>query len=133
MEKDVISGHGGSRFLNEKFRDHSDGFVENICACGKPAIVNHRERMYKCKYCGDMADIKAIPTTWSSKLLFQEAEATNIGIRRVPMPFVYEKNDTEDRAHSIIGEYSDNTIKELLKQTENASDDQMTINAMADE
>ena len=89
MEKDVLVSHGASMALTEKFYDHSDGFTEYICACGKPAVVNHKHNVYKCDYCGDLADIKAIPTSWTSKLFFQELESINVGIKRRPRPFTF--------------------------------------------
>ena len=90
MERDVICSHGAAKFLQEKFFDHSDGFTEYICRCGKSAIVNVNKQIYKCKYCKDNADIAAIQTSWSSKLFIQEMESMNVGIRRNLKPFTYE-------------------------------------------
>ena len=90
MERDVLCAHGASKFLQEKFFDHSDGFTEYICRCGKAAIVNNEKGVYKCKYCKDNADIYGIPTSWSSKLFMQEMETMNVGIKRQPVPFTYE-------------------------------------------
>jgi len=90
MERDVICSHGSSKFLQEKFFDHSDGFTEYICRCGKAAVVNTKKNIYKCKYCKDNADIAAVPTSWSSKLFVQEMETMNVGIRRHLTPFTYE-------------------------------------------
>jgi DNA-directed RNA polymerase beta subunit len=89
-ERDVICSHGSSKFLQEKFFDHSDGFTEYICRCGKAAVVNTKKNIYKCKYCKDNADIAAVPTSWSSKLFIQEMETMNVGIRRHLTPFEYE-------------------------------------------
>lgn len=113
MEEWVLCSHGVSRFLAEKFRQHSDGYVDYICRCGKPAIVNHRENIYKCKYCKDNADIVAIPTTWTSKLFIQEMESCNIGVKRIPRPFFFEKQDTKDRQLTRIDEYNKDSIKKL--------------------
>lgn len=90
MERDVMCSHGSAKFLQEKFFDHSDGFTEYICRCGKAAIVNIKKNIYKCKYCKDNADIAAVPTSWSAKLFVQEMETMNVGIRRHIMPFTYE-------------------------------------------
>jgi hypothetical protein len=62
--------------------------------------VNHKDKLYKCNYCRDNADITAVPTSWSSKLFTQELESANIGIRRVPKPFQFEVFDTPERAHT---------------------------------
>jgi DNA-directed RNA polymerase beta subunit len=90
MERDVLASHGVSRFIREKFFDHSDGYTEYRCRCGKPAIVNVKKNIYKCKYCKDNADIAAIPTSWSAKLFRQEMETMNIGIRAYTTPYTYE-------------------------------------------
>ena len=100
MERDVICSHGSSKFMQEKFFDHSDGFTEYICRCGKSAIVNAHKNMYKCKYCKDNADIAAVPTSWSSKLFIQEMETMNVGIRRHLTPFTYES--VQEKAISDI-------------------------------
>jgi DNA-directed RNA polymerase beta subunit len=90
MERDVLCSHGCSKFLQEKFFNHSDGFTEHICRCGKAAVVNTKRNIYKCKYCKDNADISAVNTSWSSKLFIQEMETMNIGIRRHLTPYIYE-------------------------------------------
>lgn len=94
-ERDVIVSHGSSRFLTEKFFAHSDGYTEYVCRCGKSAIVNISKGIYKCNYCKDNADIVAYPTSWSSKLFTQEMESMNVGIRRIPEPFTYNKSDAD--------------------------------------
>ena len=113
MESWVLESHGASMFIREKLFNHSDGYVEYICRCGKPAIVNNKEKIYKCKHCQDNADIVAIPTSWSSKLFCQEVQSCNVGIRRIPRPFSYEMNDNEFGEHSKFEEYSDETVKKL--------------------
>jgi DNA-directed RNA polymerase beta subunit len=90
MERDVLCAHGSSKLIQEKFFEHSDGFTEYICRCGKAAIVNVKRNIYKCKYCKDNADISAVSTSWSSKLFVQEMETMNIGIKRHITPFIYE-------------------------------------------
>lgn len=127
MEKDVLVSHGTSRMLAEKFYNHSDGYNEYICrVCGKPAIVNHRENIYKCKYCGDNADIVCTPTSWTSKLFMQEMESTNVGIRRIPKPFEYDLDDTEDREFSQIDEYNQDTVRKLAYEAMDSVDDSGT-------
>lgn len=90
MERDCLCSHGASKVLQEKFFDHSDGFTEYVCRCGKAAVVNTEKNLYKCKYCKDNADITAVPTGWSSKLFIQEMETMNVGVRRHLEPFTYE-------------------------------------------
>jgi DNA-directed RNA polymerase beta subunit len=123
MERDVLSVHGVSRLLREKFFNHSDGYTEYICRCGRAAIVNHRERLYKCKFCKDNADITAIPTSWSSKLAIQEIQSCNVGVTRIPRPFTYEIDDNVDRDFSKIEDYSDETLAKLNSQFDDMVDD----------
>ncbi len=123
MEKDVLCVHGVSRFLREKFFNHSDGYTEYICRCGRPAIVNHDQQIYKCKFCKDNADITAVPTSWSSKLAIQEIQSCNVGISRIPRPFTYEINDNEDRDFTKIEDYSEETMSKLNSQFEDMVDD----------
>lgn len=123
MERDVLAGHGASLFIHEKFYKHSDGYTEYICRCGKPAIVNHKENLYKCKMCKDNADIVAIPSSWASKLFMQEMESCNVGIRRVPRPFTYEQYDDNKRSLSTIDPYDEYTTKQLVKAAEDMIDD----------
>jgi DNA-directed RNA polymerase beta subunit len=104
-ERDVLCSHGATKFLQEKFFDHSDGFTEYICRCGKAAVVNTKRNIYKCKYCKDNADISAIPTSWSSKLFMQEMETMNVGIKRHIKPFIYE-SVKEDVIKDIISQKS---------------------------
>ena len=115
MERDVFISHGSSRFLAEKFYNHSDGYTEYICACGKPAIVNHSKNTYKCKYCGDNAQIFSIPTSWTAKLFHQEQESCNVGLRRFPRPFVFPEYDDINRTLSQIDDYSKESITSLIR------------------
>lgn len=119
MERDVLCSHGVSRFLREKFFNHSDGYIEYICRCGKSAVVNHDKQIYQCNYCKDNAVIYAIPTSWTSKLAMQEIQSCNVGIRRIPKPYIYERNDDG----SLIEPYDENAIKRLIAANEDNIDD----------
>lgn len=96
MEQWCLTAHGVSRFMSEKFRDHSDGYNYYVCKCGRPAIVNVRKNIYKCKYCRDNAEIAEIPTTWSSKLFMQEMDAMNVGVKMHLEPYEYENFNIKD-------------------------------------
>lgn len=89
-EKDCLVSHGTSRFINEKFFHHSDGYNQYRCSCGRPAIVNKQKGIYRCSYCKDNAEIYEIPTSWSSKLFMQELDSMGIGVKQMMEPLTYE-------------------------------------------
>jgi DNA-directed RNA polymerase beta subunit len=93
-----LTAHGVSRFIQEKFRDHSDGYMWHICReCNMPCVVNHRERIYKCNTCGDDADPVSIPTTWTAKLLNQEVNSMHIRAALHPAPYTYYEEEPESK------------------------------------
>jgi DNA-directed RNA polymerase beta subunit len=89
MEQWCLSAAGVARFQSEKFRDHSDGYTQYICRCGRAAVYNEQKKLYKCKHCGDNLDVCEVPTTWTSKLLVHELESMGIGIKRYPKPYTF--------------------------------------------
>jgi DNA-directed RNA polymerase beta subunit len=123
MERDVLASHGVSRFLNEKFFKHADGYTEYICRCGKAAVVNHKLNKYKCYYCKDNAVISAVETSWSAKLFNQELNSCNVSTRRYLAPYQFEIYDTPDRSLSQIETYDENNIKKLYKAASDMVDD----------
>lgn len=94
MEKDTIAAHGTMRMLFDKFNKDSDGITMHICRmCGNRAIVNEQTGIYKCKYCGDNADIVSVESTWVANLFFNEASAMNIKMNFDVQPFVYQQRE----------------------------------------
>jgi DNA-directed RNA polymerase II subunit RPB2 len=91
MEKDVLVAQGCMKTLTEKFRDHSDGYMEHVCRCGNPAVVNKLENIYECPHCRDAAEIFEYPISWAGKLFAQELNAANITLLRKPEPYVFRK------------------------------------------
>jgi DNA-directed RNA polymerase beta subunit len=92
MGKDILTANGLARFLSEKFVDHSDGFIVYICrGCGGFSIVNRKYSIYKCKTCGDNADIAEVDTKFAAKLFIQELRTMNIGFRPRLKPFTYHR------------------------------------------
>jgi DNA-directed RNA polymerase II subunit RPB2 len=118
MERDVLMSQNASRVLSEKFYRHSDSFTEYICRCGKAAVVNHQKNIYQCRYCGDNADIVAVPTSWSAKLFVHEQEAMNIGVRRIPLPYTFQVQDDKAGTHSQIDTYDKGSIASLMRQSQ---------------
>lgn len=92
MEGWVLCGHGAMRLLNEKFYKDSDGVNIPICRiCHQRAIVNEKHRIYKCKYCGDRADIVSVPSSWVANLFANEANAMGAKLLFQIAPFTYPK------------------------------------------
>lgn len=92
MEKDVFCAHGTMRALWEKYYKDSDGIDLPICRlCGNRAVVNEKMGIYKCKYCGDNADIVNVASSWVANLFFSEASAMNVKMSFELDPFTYSK------------------------------------------
>ncbi len=82
MEAWVLTAHGGGRSLHEKFYKDSDGQTIHICRiCMNRAVVNEKKGIYKCKYCGDGADICNITSSWVANLFFNETSSMNIKMK----------------------------------------------------
>jgi DNA-directed RNA polymerase beta subunit len=98
MEKDVHMVHGVQRTLYSKFTDDSDGVDIYICAnCKKHAVVNAKLGIYKCKRCGDAADIAAVSSTWVADLFFKEASAMNMDLSFELEPHTYSQMQGSDK------------------------------------
>jgi DNA-directed RNA polymerase II subunit RPB2 len=81
MEKNAIIGHGTMAMMYAKLYKDSDGCDMHICAvCGKYAIVNKRQEIYRCKTCEDAADIRVVPYSWSAALMHNEISAMGVGM-----------------------------------------------------
>lgn len=92
MEKDVFCAHGTMRALFEKFYKDSDGIDLPICrVCGNRAVVNEKMGIYKCKYCGDNADIVNVASSWVANLFIQEASAMNVKMTMELQQHTYSK------------------------------------------
>lgn len=94
MEINVMESHGTMRALYEKFYEDSDGCNLAFCRnCGNQAIVNEKLGLYRCKYCGDAADIANVPSAWVANLFFNEASAINTKMHFKLTPFEFTKNE----------------------------------------
>ncbi len=95
MEKDVIMAGGASRMFSEKFFDHSDGIKLPICRhCGDRAIVNLKDKIYKCKKCKSAASIVFVDSSWVANVNFSNLEAMGVGVRLNIEPQETFVNDT---------------------------------------
>lgn len=96
MEKDVYCAHGTMRALWEKFYEDSDGIDIQICRlCGNRAVVNEKMGIYKCKHCGDKADIVNVASSWVANVFFNEASAMNIKMTFELSPHLYSKPQSD--------------------------------------
>ncbi len=100
MEKDVLVTHGVMRALNEKFYDDSDGVDVYLCRCGERAIVNEKSGLYKCRRCGDLADIARVPSSWSSNAFVNEAISMNVKPQFGLAPHTFAKLQPQPSAGS---------------------------------
>jgi DNA-directed RNA polymerase II subunit RPB2 len=95
MEAWVLCAHGAMGLLNSKFYGDSDGTTIPICrVCGYIAIVNEKERKYRCRRCRDRADIVAVASSWVANLFVNEASAMNAKIQFKITPFTYPKDNS---------------------------------------
>jgi predicted RNA-binding Zn-ribbon protein involved in translation (DUF1610 family) len=78
--------------LFEKFYDDSDGIEVPICRiCGRVSVVNEKMGIYKCKSCGDNADIVRVASSWVSRMFMHESSAMNIDMTMELKPHTYDK------------------------------------------
>jgi len=100
MEKDVLVAHGGSQFFRERMYDMSDKYGLYVCnGCGMYGAVNEGEgpwnrgalgspggpdfKQYLCKTCDNRADFSYVEVPYCFKLMQQELQAMNVGMRLV--------------------------------------------------
>ena len=92
MEKDVLVSIGGGRILFEKMNIDSDGIDLPICRiCGNRAVINEKKGIYKCKICGDNADIVNVASCWVANVFFHEANAMGIKMEFEISPHTYTR------------------------------------------
>jgi DNA-directed RNA polymerase II subunit RPB2 len=100
MEKDVLVAHGGSKFFRERMYDMSDKYGLYVCkGCGMYGAVNEGEgpwnrgalgskanpdfKQYLCKTCDNRSDFSYVEVPYCFKLLQQELQAMNVGMRLI--------------------------------------------------
>lgn len=96
MEKDVFCAHGTMRTLFAKFYKDSDGIDLPVCRiCSNRAVVNEKMGIYKCKTCGDAADIVNVSSSWVANLLMSETEAMNAKMTLELEPHLYSRPQSD--------------------------------------
>ena len=104
MEKDVLVAHGGTKFFRERMYDMSDKYGLYVCrGCGMYGAVNEGEgpwnegarkrargaeyepdfKQYLCNVCDNRSDFAYVEVPYTFKLLQQELQAMNVGMRLV--------------------------------------------------
>jgi DNA-directed RNA polymerase beta subunit len=90
MEKDVLAAHGTMTFTAEKWYKDSDEFDRYVCRnCKNIAIVNEDLGLYRCKYCGDDADIAKVASTWCANQFDHYIRPMNIKMLYELEPYTY--------------------------------------------
>jgi DNA-directed RNA polymerase beta subunit len=91
MENWTLVSHGAMLNLYEKTSTDSDGRIMHVCRrCGAVAVHNEYHNVYKCRTCGDLADIAAVESSKSANLLHEELAAASINIRLGLRPREFE-------------------------------------------
>lgn len=89
MGHDVLAATGCTQFLMEKFREDSDGYEIYVCTnCGKRPIVNEYIKKVICKNC-PYSDIVKVRSSWTTKLILQQLESSNVGVKLGTTPYEY--------------------------------------------
>jgi len=79
MEEWVLGAHGSMRALSRKLYKDADEHIIPVCRrCGNKAITNSQKGFYICKYCGDLADIANVPSSWMTNVFTHMLSSMNI-------------------------------------------------------
>jgi hypothetical protein len=81
MEKDALVAHGMGQFAKEKLMECSDIDKFYVCdICGRLAYKMGDKNFYYCNGCNS-SRVSAVSIPYAFKLLMQELESVNIGVR----------------------------------------------------
>lgn len=84
MEGEAILGHGAMSFLKERYMDCSDNYRAYICKkCGAMVGNSPENNIYDCGVCNNKYDFSEVRIPYAYKLLAQELESMNLGIRYI--------------------------------------------------
>ncbi len=95
MEGWVSASHGSAFGITEKMFVDSDGTLVQYCrnqGCGLPAVYNDFRQIYSCRACKENADIVEVDSCQASRVLQQEMRTSNIEVRAVTRPRVFEEH-----------------------------------------
>lgn len=82
MESDVMMCHGLASFQKERFMECSDNYRLFVCKmCNFPSINNLDRGIGICKTCQNFTKFAEVRIPYAAKLLFQEVQTMNIGVK----------------------------------------------------
>jgi DNA-directed RNA polymerase beta subunit len=100
METWTLDGQGSVRSLEAKIRGDADGCDGFYCqTCKQLAIYNEKMHIYKCKLCGDMADIVRVPSRHTAIVVQHEFAAVGVHMDMHIRPPLFDEDSTE--AHTV--------------------------------
>jgi DNA-directed RNA polymerase beta subunit len=92
MEVWVLNTHGAMANLIEKLYNDSDGQKYHLCRkCGHPAIYNPYRSIYRCRRCGEGADICTVDSCHAVIVALEEIRSANFDIKLDVRPFEFEE------------------------------------------
>jgi DNA-directed RNA polymerase beta subunit len=92
MEAWCLESQGAMMSMYEKYSEDSDGRTLYVCrGCGNHAACNETYNVYKCRICGEAADIAAVESAKSSIVFQEELAAANIRVKLGLKPREFEE------------------------------------------
>jgi DNA-directed RNA polymerase II subunit RPB2 len=84
MERDAAIAHGAAAFTRERLYEASDKYEAFVCTkCGIRAVYNDSQNIHTCRFCNNAQTFKRVEIPYALKLLEQELQTMNIGIRYI--------------------------------------------------
>ena len=97
MEQWVMMAQGSMASFFEEFYLDSDKKTIYICRnCNEMAIYNETIGRFRCKQCGDQADICSIDSSKTAVHFLQQMMMAGIVIKAIPEPRMYESLMKDD-------------------------------------
>ena len=102
MERDAVSAHGVSLFLQESMMKRSDGTNFWICnGCGLIPIYNEKEKLFVCPSCDGPVDFSGTNTDTLS--LIQPLKRSRVTFSKVEMPYALKLLEQEITTYTGCG------------------------------
>jgi hypothetical protein len=102
MERDAVSAHGVSLFLQESMMKRSDGTNFYICnGCGTVPIYNEKEGLFVCPMCDGPLEFSG--STEETLTLIQPLRRSRVTFSKVEMPYALKLLDQEVTTYTGTG------------------------------